>query len=136
MTAHNRKLKQITFDIGGEEFSAQCTTWQIVNNGDIGDKQYTYAPDGDFNEEVDPDFSLTASFFSDWRSDGISDFVWAHDGETVTFQIDHHPDIVGEHVRFNGSVTIKAPSVGGDVRTTEVTEIEFPILGAPVYSRP
>ena len=136
MVAHNRKLKQITFDIGGAEFSAQCTTWQVVNNSNTGDKQFTYAPDGEFTEEADPDYSLTAAFFADWRSNGISDFLWAHDGETVTFRIDHHPSVPLEHVRWDGSLTVKAPSAGGDVRTTEVTEIEFAIVGKPLYSRP
>lgn len=136
MAAHNRKLKQITFMIGTEEFQVQCRSWQIVNNSDDPEKQYTFAPDGEFYEDVDPSFTLEASFFADWRSDGISDYLWAHDGEVVAFQIDHHPDVPLEHVRWTGEVKIKAPSVGGEVRTTEVTEIELPIIGKPEYERP
>jgi hypothetical protein len=136
MTAHNRKLKLITFDIDGTEFQVQCKTWQVVNNTELGEKVYTYALDGEFQEETDDNYSLTATFFADWRSGGISDFLWEHDGEIVDFQIDHHPDISGEHVRWAGEVTLKAPSVGGDVRTTEETAIELAIVGKPAYTRP
>jgi hypothetical protein len=133
---HHRKLKVITLDIGGENFEAQCRTWNIENETEDGDKQYTYAPNGEFEEETDPDFRLTATFFSDWRSEGVSTFLWEHDGETVPFRIDHHPDIPGEHVRWDGFVKIKAPNVGGDARTTEVSEIELRCIGKPTFSRP
>jgi hypothetical protein len=136
MVAHNRKLKVITLDIGGEEFSAQCKTWQLVNNTDDGDLQYTYAPDGAFREETDPDWSLTATFFADWRSDGVSRYMTVHDGETVAFQLDHHPDITGEHVRWSGDLVIKAPGAGGDARTTEETEVELACVGKPVDTYP
>lgn len=136
MVAHNRKLKQIVFDVGGLEFQAQCSTWQLVNNSDDPEKVYTYAPDGEFYEEVDPSYTLEATFFADWRSDGVSDYLWAHDGETVAFQIDHHPDIPLEHVRWTGTLVIKAPTVGGDVRTTEAMETTFAVVGKPEYTRP
>lgn len=136
MPPHNRKLKLITLDIGGENFEIQCKTWNLTNNTAIGDKQYTFAPDGEFTDEVDPDYTLALTFFADWRVDGVSDFLTAHDGETLPFQLDHHPDIVAEHVRWTGNVTIMAPTVGGDARVTEETAVEYAVIGKPVYSRP
>jgi hypothetical protein len=136
VTAHNRKLKTLTFDIDGTEFQIQCNTWKIVNNSQEGAKQYVYVPNEEFNEESDPDYSLEATFFSDWRSAGISDFCWEHDGETIPVTIDHHPDIPAEHVRWTGEVKIKAPDVGGDVRTTEVTAVTMTWQGNPLNSRP
>lgn len=136
MTANNRKLKIITLDIGGSEFQAQLTDWKITNDTDDAEIKYTFGGDDEaFAEEADASFKLELKFYSDWRSGGISDFLWAHDGETVTFQLDHLPDIVGEHVQWGGSVQIKAPSVGGEIRTTEVTEATLAIVGKPVYAR-
>lgn len=136
MTAHNRKLKVITFDLDGTEFQAQCKTWQLVNNTPDGDLVYVYAPDEEFREETDDDYALEMTFFSDWRSGGISDYLVLNDGLQVGFTLDHHPDIPAEHVRWTGQVKVKAPTVGGDVRTTEETPTTLQCVGKPVYSRP
>lgn len=135
MTAHNRRLKQITFDLDGTEFQCQIQSWQLVNNTDDGDLMYTFCPDGEFREETDDDYAIELTFFSDWRSGGISDYLWENDGETVTFAIDHHPDVAAEHVQWTGSVKVKAPTVGGEARDTEVTEVELQCIGKPVYTR-
>lgn len=136
MSIHNRKLKVITLDIGGTDFECQVSNWQMVNNADDGDKIYSFCPDGEDTEEVDPDWSLQLTFFSDWTSGGVSDYLMQHAGEVVTFQLDHHPDIPAEHVRWDGKVRLKAPSVGGDVRTTETQEITLGVIGKPNYTRP
>ena len=41
--------------------------------------------------------------------------------EVVDFVLDHHPDIVGEHVRWTGKVLVKPAPVGGDRGDTEET---------------
>ena len=133
---HNRKIKQIEFSLGSISFQCQVQTWQMQNNTEDGERQYTQCPDGEFREEADPDYALEATFFADWRSDGISDWLTAHNRELVAFQLDHHPDIVGEHVRWAGELYVRAPSVGGEVRTTETTEVTLQCKGEPVYSRP
>lgn len=135
MAANNRKLKLLYLDIGGNRFEAQLTNWQITNGTGDPDIHYTYAPDGAFAEAADDSYQLELHFYADWRSAGVSDYLWANDGNTVNFTIDHLPDIVGEHVRWTGQVQIKAPSVGGEVRTTELTETTLGIVGKPVYTR-
>lgn len=137
MTApHNRRLKLLELAIGDINFECQLSSWTMDPGLDDGDRQYTYCPDGQFSEEVDPDYTLDLTFFSDWRENGISDFLTAHSGETATFVLDHHPDIALEHVQWSGSLVVKAPPVGGDARTTETTEITLQILGTPDYTRP
>lgn len=136
MTFHNRRLKVITLDLDGTNFECQVKTWNIANNTNDGDKIYTYCPDGESREETEPDYALELTAFADWRSDGFSDFLWTNDGEDVTFQLDHHPDIALEHVRWAGTLRIKAPSVGGDARTTEETDVTLQIIGLPAYTRP
>jgi len=135
VSAHNRKLKVITFTLGGNSFECQLTSWQIVNNTADGEKMFTYCPDGEFIEASEPDFALELKFAADWRSGGVSDFLTLADETDVAFQLDHLYDIPGEHVRWTGVVHVKAPTVGGDARTTEMSEVKLRILGDPVYAR-
>lgn len=135
MTALNRRLKYIQFTLAGVAFECQLESWTMTNNSVDGDKKFTYCPDGEFREESDPDWALDLRFFSDWRSGGISDYLTLNDNVTVAFVLDHHADIVGEHVRWTGTLKVRAPSIGGDVRTTEQTSVTLPVIGAPTYAR-
>jgi len=135
----SRKLKVVTFTIAGIEYQCQLQTWKVVNNTPDGERLYVFCgpgPEGEIREEAEPDYALELKFLSDWRPDGISDYLTEHDQELAAFVLDHHPDIVGEHVRWAGDVTLKAPTAGGDARTTELTEITLQVDGKPTYSRP
>jgi hypothetical protein len=140
VTIHKRKIKLIEFSLGTSPsdiaFECQVSSFKLNNNTDDGDKLYTLCPEGEDQEEVDPDYSLDITAFADWRSDGFSDYLWEHDGETVDFTLDINPDIPAEHVRWTGELVIKAPSVGGDARDNDVTETTFTIIGKPLKSRP
>ena len=134
----SRKLKILTLTLGGISFQCQLQKFKMNNNTPDGERFYTYCgpgPEGEFREDAEPDYSLDMTFFSDWRSAGISDYLWLNDQLPVAFIVDHHPDIVGEHVRWTGTLKIKAPTVGGDARTTEITEITLPVIGKPTYTR-
>ena len=136
MAVNHRKLKLITFFLGGNQYQTQLREWNLNNDTDDPEQFHTYGGEGEsFAEPADASWQLELTFYADWRSDGISDFLTAHDGETLEFQIDHHPDIVGEHTRRAGNVLIKAPSVGGEVRTTELTETTLAVIGEPTYER-
>lgn len=134
MSVHQRRLKLIQFEIDGEQFDCQIQSWKLDPAQKDGDVQYTFCssdPSGDggsFVEEKDPEPTLDITAFSDWRSAGFSDFLWAHRGETVGFVLDHHPNIPGEHVRWSGQIYIKPGPVGGDARDTEQTEVTLQII--------
>ncbi|MEC3975089.1 hypothetical protein [Amycolatopsis sp. H20-H5] len=115
--------------IGGTSFECQLNSWNLDPGTDDGDRQYTFCPDGTFIEETDDEPTLELKFFSDWRSAGISDFLWSNPNVVASFLLDHHPEIVGEHVRFTGQVLIKPAPVGGDARDTEMTEITLQVIG-------
>ncbi|MHA6626885.1 hypothetical protein ACU61A_15730 [Pseudonocardia sichuanensis] len=135
--AHNRKLKQVTFDLGGTPFQVQLRNWTMNNGTADATIFHTYGGDASsFAEDAEPAWSLACDFYADWRADGISDYLMVNDETDVTFQLDHHPDVVGEHVRWAGVLHIKAPNVGGEVRTTEITSVTFQCVGKPAYSRP
>lgn len=140
MAIHSRKIKLIEFSLGTDPtdipFECQVQSWNINNNTEEGEKIYTLCPTGEDEEETDPDYSLSITAFADWRSDGFSDYLWTHDGETVDFTVHHHPDIPTEHVVWTGQLKVKAPTVGGEARTTEMTEVELTIIGKPEYDRP
>lgn len=136
MTVNHRRLKEIVFNLAGTDYQVQLHDWKL--NNDTADPKifHTYGGDAeDFAEDEDPKYSLDLKFYADWRSAGISDFLTVHDGETVAFTLTHHPGIVGESHQYVGSVQIKAPSVGGAVRTTELTETQLQCVGKPVYVR-
>jgi hypothetical protein len=140
MTVQQRRLKLINFTIGATSFDCQINSWKLDPGVKDGNRMYTFCPDGQFIEETDDEPSLELKFFSDWRSGGISDFLWANPNTVANFTLDHHPEIVGEHVRWAGQVFIKPAPVGGEARVTELTEITLQIVGSLaagtlVYSR-
>lgn len=134
---HHRKLKVIEFTLGGVNYECQVQTWNMANNTDDGDKLYSFCgPDGgEFREDAEPDYALEITFYADWTPTGISQYLTEHDGELASFKLDHHPDIPAEHVHWAGQLKIKAPSVGGDARTTEMTEVTMQVIGKPVFGR-
>ncbi|MFF5992583.1 hypothetical protein [Prauserella flavalba] len=129
MSVHQRRLKQIQFTIGAIPFQCQIQTWNLDPGVQDGDRQYTFCPDGQFVEETDDEPTLELTFFSDWRSNGLSDYLWSHANEVADFVLDHHPDIPGEHVRYTGQVRLKPPPVGGDARATETSEVTLQVIG-------
>jgi hypothetical protein len=137
MPVHHRRLKLIELEIGETSYECQVQNWEIQNNTEDGERHFTFCPDGEFREDADDDYALMLNFFSDWRApDGLSHFLTENDKELVTFTLNHHPDIEEEHVQWTGQIRVKAPNVGGEVRTEEMTEVTFPIVGKPAYSRP
>lgn len=136
MAIHNRRIKNTEITFGDDnDFQCQVQSWTLANNSSDPERIYTQCPDGVDFEEVDDEWALELTFFSDWRSAGVSDYLIANDGENVAFTLVHHSGVEGEEVTWTGTVRIKAPSVGGEVRTTEMTEVTLQILGKPVYTR-
>lgn len=133
---HNRKIKRIVFDLGGNTFQCQIASFNFVNNTPDGEKIYSMCPDGVAIEETDEDWAFRMRFYSDWRETGISTFLMEHDGEDVAITVEHHPDIPEEHTIWEATMRIKAPDVGGDVKTTEVQETTMQLTGKPEFSRP
>lgn len=137
MSIHRNQLKYVSLDIGGNEFRAAISTWRLVDNTEDPEKIYSYGADGqneDTEEEV-PDWALELTFFSDWRTPtGLNHYLWTNAGQVVTYTIGHHLGTTGEDPEFSGEVRLKRTPVGGQVRTTEVTELTLPIVGVPDYT--
>ena len=141
MPAQVRRLKYITFALGTDpdvtQFECQLSNWSITNNTPDAAKLFVYCDEdnGEVFEETDPSYALDLTFFADWRENGISDYLWAHDGEDVDFTLVHNAGIEGEEVTWTGTCRIKAPTVGGEARTNEQTTVTLQIIGKPTMER-
>lgn len=139
MVAHNRRLDLITLEIEGVAYECQITEWHI-NPPDnvVGDKVWTFCPDGEFREEVDPaDWTLALNWVTDWRTAGLDRLLWANQGAVLDFTLVNHPSVTGEKVTWTGQVYGRAPNGGGAARTTEVSEAELIGVGdlpVPTYA--
>jgi hypothetical protein len=133
---HTRRLKIVVFTLNGVDQSCQLNSWNMLNNTVDGTKSFSYCGNtAEFRTETDNDYALQLKFFSDWRAGGISDYLWNNSRAYAGFVLDHMPDVVGEHVRWSGTCVIKAPTVGGDIRTIEETSQTLLILGVPTFTR-
>lgn len=137
---HYKRLKIISFTLAGVEYSAQITSWKLATGDKIGNRIYTYNIAGEGSnsviEETDGEPSLDIKFLADWRVGGISDYLAANHNTIVAYTLDHHPDIVGEHIQFGGQIQIKMPETGDQARADEVQETTMPILGpVPTLTR-
>ncbi|QRP48004.1 hypothetical protein [Amycolatopsis sp. FDAARGOS 1241] len=136
MSLKVRRLKVITLTIGGVSVECQLSSWTLDPGVQDGDRLYTYCPDGTAIGETDAEPTLAVTAFSDWSAGGFEDFLWTNRGTVVEFELNHHPDITGEHVRWTGQLMAQPAPVGGDRGDNETTEITFQVIGDPVYSRP
>lgn len=143
MPTVHRRLKVINFSLDDgvgspTQYECQINSWSIVNNTEDGERFFTFCSEpgeDEFREEADDDYALELSFFSDWNEEGISDFLTTHDQQEVIFELHHHPDIPDEYVIWGGTLKVKAPTVGGEARAQEMTEVTLPIIGKPTYMR-
>lgn len=135
MPVHGRQLTDLNFELGGTEYRCQVRSAIVTNNSDEPEVLATFCPDGDYVAAAVGSFSLDMVFISDWSAGGISDFLWQNDGLTADFQLDLYSDTAGQHVRWTGTVNIKAPNVGGEAKATDLTEVSLLCVNKPVYSR-
>lgn len=133
MPAHGSKLKVITLTIDGENYECQLRAWTLDPGIPDGDRLFTFCPDGEVVDDGETNPTLQLTFLADWRVAGISRVLTENSGSQVAFQLDHHPDIPAEWVRWTGTVKLKAPPVGGEARAMELTEITLLIIGDPVF---
>jgi hypothetical protein len=137
---HYRRVKTISFMMNSVEYSTQISDWKVSAGIKTGNRIYTQSVAGEGHnsliEETDGVPVLTLTFLADWTAGGISDYLWQHNMTVVTYTLDHHPDIVGEHIQFSGTVQLQAPDTGAIARTSESQTVNLPIIGAiPTYAR-
>lgn len=143
MTVQHRKIKTITFTLDADaegvgtpvNFECQIRTWTLTPPQEDGETFFTQCPAGEFVEDAEPVWTLELGFFSDWQTDGISDFLMKHRGVEAPFVLAHHPDDAASHVTWTGVVKLKAPPIGGEARSTEQQTVTMRCVGEPAYAR-
>ena len=136
MAVKHNKLRIAVLELDLIPFQEQCRIINLVNNTDDPEIFDTFGgPNSSFAEAADPSWTLELTAYADWRSNGISDYLTAHDGETVPFRGVMHPDLVGETTQRQGFVLLKAPSWGGEIKTNDETVTSLAVIGKPTYER-
>lgn len=141
MVAHNRRLDYITLDIEGVQYECQIEEWKLNPPQNIGDKGYTFCPDGEYREQVDPDdWTLDLTWLTDWRTGGLDRVMWAAGTSApdtpLDFELVNHPTVTGEAVSWVGQIYPRCPPAGGKARETEKTAMTFIGVGdipTPTY---
>lgn len=113
----------------GLDISCQCRkveiTWDIDTEDDVpvlcggtmpGDTTYTA--------------KLSATVFQDLEADGIVEYSWKNRGKQMKFVF---IPTAGD-VKITGELTVHPLDVGGDVGQKNTSDLEWPIIGDPVYS--
>ena len=134
MTINYRKYTAAVLNIGGEvDYSCQATTAGVTNATPDGNKVYTFCASGagEFRETPDPQYTLPLKWISDWSSTGLNRYVHDHNGETVAFTLTLDPGDADYERTWTGNVVLKEPNDGGDVRTTETSEVTWNCIGVP-----
>lgn len=143
MAPHQRRRKLITLDLDGVQYECQINDWKLTPPANVGDKKWTYCPDGEYREEVDDDdWTLDLKWLSDWRVGGLDRVLHAAAAQEapdnqLTFSVVLHPGVTGESSTWSGVIIAKAPPLGGEARTTEESEMSFTGVGdfpVPVYT--
>lgn len=135
MPVHQRRRKLITFELDGVNYECQITDWTLKDSDKVGDKKYTYCPDGEYREEIDPDdWTLDLKWLTDWRVGGLDRILNAAAGQDppdneLPFTLVNHPDVTGETVTWSGVIIAKRPPAGGEARSTEESEMTFTGVG-------
>ncbi|MFI5561507.1 hypothetical protein ACIA2T_19690 [Amycolatopsis japonica] len=135
MSLNVNKLKTIQFTIDGVSYECQVQSFTLDPGIEDGEVLWSYCADGRTILDADPNPTLAVTFYSDWRSAGINEYLWTNQGEDAAFQLDIHPDDPTQHVRWTGTLRIKPGPVGGEVRANETTEVTFQLTTIPVYAR-
>lgn len=137
MSTNHHKLKTIKFSLDGNSFECQIQTWTLNPGLEEGERMYAFCPDGEFFEEPTPEGTLEVTFYADWRSGGVNDFLTLNSGQIADFVLEHMPNDPDQHVQWTGKLRLYAPPAGGEARATETTEMTFQLVGdvSDGYSR-
>lgn len=77
---------------------------------------------------VNERFDFLVRFVQDWTSAGISNYLWDHYNQDVTFEFSPDPDGTP---KLTGTVTCPRPSMGGDALQPLVDDLVIPVVGTP-----
>jgi hypothetical protein len=135
-----RRITTISLTVDGTDFSTQINNFVFDPGVTPGDQQFTLSSAGEghnaFFEDTDPKATLAIKAYEDWRSDGLSDFIYSNINAVVDFVLEQNPDIPDEHTLISGSLKIIPHATGGDARAYAQIDATFQVLPGYTYDHP
>lgn len=115
-------------DEPGKEFAVACTKATLEPKADSEDDQYVLSGDVISGEDTFT-WSLNTTLFQSYDVDSLTDYLFDNRGKIVPFT--YTPS--NKHARaWTGNLKIRPMAVGGDVKTRNTSDVEFPLVGEPV----
>ncbi|MGW9345959.1 hypothetical protein ACWGR3_30930 [Streptomyces albidoflavus] len=115
---YNKKVHKITFTLGEDTYTSQVGRAEYVPTPvstevvDVGGTTHRASGDSAWN------LNLTVN--QDWSATGLSTYLLANEGEEAEVTVER-PDAT-----FTSTVTLVAPSIGGDPNTLVQSQIALP----------
>lgn len=131
VTAHKLGPGTLTFGETGtlREFQSQITNARWTPSVDQEDPIPVLS-----GEEIadDPDFTsvVAGTFLQEYGSEALVKWCYDNKGTVLPFVFKPRDDSA---LSINGQCQILPVEVGGDVKTRNTTDFEFPVIGEPVF---
>ena len=132
VTAH--KLGPGTLTLGDTEslrdFTSQVTNARWTPNIDQEDPIPVLSGD---QVQDDPDITsvLAGTFLQDYGVEALVTWCWENRGVVLPFEFKPRTDA---QLTISGECQVLPVEVGGDVKTRNTSDFEFPVVGEPTFS--
>jgi hypothetical protein len=117
------------------EFNCDVHTAEIIPSAGDEVTYSTLCAEGSYSSRGKTTYALHLVAAQRWAIDGLSTFLWDHDGEIADFQYQAHGDGVApaaDAPGMTGQVTLVAGNYGGEVDTYAELEVTLPCVTKPV----
>lgn len=131
VTAHKLGPGVLTLGDSGtlKEFTSQVTNARWTPSVDQEDPIDVLS-----GEQVadDPDISsvIAGTFLQEYGAEALVTWCWEHRGEVLPFSFQPRSDA---DLTISGDCQVLPVEVGGDVKTRNTSDFEFPVIGDPDF---
>lgn len=117
----------------GTELAVSCTAVTLEPSVDTDDDLVVLSGDTLAGEDTFT-WQLNATLLQSYEEDALADWLFDHRGEQHEFTFIPSRD----HSRgWKGTIKVRPMSIGGDVKTRNTSDVEFPLVGEPTkYDNP
>jgi hypothetical protein len=124
-------LKNATLKLANTDYTAQLSS--VVFTPNITTVTWTGFGAGNTLKDTNPsDWTCTVAFGQDWSEDGLSRYLYEHEGEQVEATFTPQPG--SGQPTFTATVTLAPGQVGGASTEYGTATADLPVEGKPVLS--
>lgn len=110
-----------------KDFQTKVTNARLTPSVDQEDPIPVLSGD-EYLEDIEVTSVMAGTFLQDYGSEALVKWCWDHSGETMPFEFQPRSD---QGLVISGECQIRPVEIGGDVKTTNTTDFEFPLIGQP-----